>query len=81
MEESELMSKFDSRDSFYGKATIRTEGKKTILKSYSTDVAEIDHKTNKVIVYGWFSQTTGRHINEFLSQNGFNTMTKKEMEK
>ncbi len=78
--EGELRAKHDTRNSFYGKATVRREGNKTILKSYDTDVAEINHKTNKAVVRGWYSNTTGRHINEFLLQNGFDKMSKKEME-
>lgn len=33
-----------------------------------------------VKVNGYYSQTTARHINDFLYQHGFKTMTKKEME-
>lgn len=73
-----LNTRFDSRQSFYGKAKVIDEGKNKKLYSYGTLVAEI--KNNKPIIYGWFSCTTARHINEFLLQNGFNKMSKKEME-
>ena len=52
--------------------------------SYSTIVAEIVDEIvegeRKVKVFGWYSNTTARHINEFLQQNGFDKMSKKEME-
>ena len=31
----------DNRKSFYGKATLRTNGNETILTSYSTDVCKV----------------------------------------
>ena len=31
-------------------------------------------------VFGWYSMTTSRHINEFLQQYGFDKMSKKQME-
>ncbi len=67
--EYELTTRYDSRNSFYGKARVRSEGNELILKSYSTDVAYI--KNGKAHVNGTYSQTTLRHIKEFLKQNGF----------
>lgn len=78
--EKELITKKDSRSSFYGKATLVHNGDITELKSYNTIVAEYNHKTNKIKVFGWFSSTTARHINEFLQYYGFNKVTKKEMD-
>ena len=68
----ELDTRFDRAKSFYNKAII-TETKNTIkLTSYETDIVELDKKTNKLkwLVNGeWaFTQTTNRHINEFLRQ-------------
>lgn len=79
MKTFELFPKYDARKSFYGKARIieHENGDKDLI-SYTTTVASI--KNNILYVYGWFSTTTARHINEFLQQNGFNPMTKKEME-
>ena len=54
--------------------------------SYSTIVAEItdgiatEDGRPSVKVNGWYSSTTARHINDFLYQHGFDTMSKKEME-
>lgn len=47
------------------------------LYSYGTKVAEI--KENKAIVYGTYSQTTLRHIKEYLLQNDFEANTKKQI--
>lgn len=66
--------------SFYGKAQMIREGNKTRLKSYNTIVAEYNHKTNTVEVFGWYSATTARHINSFLNYFGFDTMSEKQME-
>lgn len=67
----ELEPRYDSRKSFYGKATVRTwiaTGEK-VLRSYNTDVARI--RNGQPIVHGTYSSTTLRHIKEFLKQNGF----------
>jgi len=76
-----LATIYDSRKSFGNKAILTDELKpKTIsLISYETVVAEL--KGNKMKVNGYYSSATSRHINEFLLQNGFNKLTKKEMEK
>lgn len=83
----ELKPQFDSAKSFYHKANIYRNNKGSIfLMSYETIVAEIVDEAvsptgqRQAIVYGWYSMTTSRHINEFLQQNGFNKMNKKEME-
>ena len=83
----EVQPQYDSRKSVYGKAKVYKDDKgHLLLQSYSTIVAEItdgiateDGKPT-VKVNGWYSNTTARHINEFLYQYGFKTMTKKEME-
>lgn len=73
----ELMPRYDSRASFYGKANVRVEDGKTILKSYSTDVAYI--KDGKAYVNGLYSGTTTRHIKEFLLQNGFKAVNSRQI--
>ena len=74
----ELIARFDARNSFYKKAhTIEYNGA-LYLQSYDTIVAKIEN--GEAVVNGWYSQTTARHINEFLKQNGIKAMTKKEME-
>lgn len=72
--------------SFYKKAKVYRDDKgHLLLMSYSTIVAIItdgiatpDGKPT-VKVNGWYSQTTARHINDFLQQHGFDAMSKKEM--
>jgi hypothetical protein len=83
----DLEPHYDGRKSFYGKAKVYRDDKgRLLLQSYSTIVAEItdgiateDGKPT-VKVNGWYSATTARHINDFLYQYGFDTMSKKEME-
>lgn len=83
----ELQPKFDRAKSFYKKANVyRNNQGQILLMSYTTVVAEINDAittdTNKPTarVNGWYSNTTARHINEFLQQYGFDKMSKKEME-
>ena len=74
---------YDKAISFYGKAETERKGNAIILYSYNTKVAEI--KGDKVILNNnidgnlLFSNTTLRHIKEFLKQNGFKAETKKQI--
>jgi len=84
----DLKPQYDNRKSFYGKAKVYKDNRgHLLLMSYSTIVAEItdglvtDSGEPEVKVNGWYSCTTARHINDFLYQHGFSTMTKKEMER
>jgi len=76
-EEYELDTKFDSRKSYYGKAHVIQRGDKKILRSYDTDVAEIEN--GKAKVFGLYSATTTRHIKDFLQQNGFKAESSKQI--
>lgn len=69
--EYELTPQFDSRKSFYGKAHVRiSQGDTKDLRSYNTVVSRITSEGAEV--YGeYHSQTTMRHIKEFLKQNGY----------
>lgn len=80
MEVYKLIPQYDARKDFYGKAivSIDIDGTKR-LTSYSTEVAKIE-PGKPPVVNGWYSATTARHINEFLQQNGYSKMTKREME-
>lgn len=74
----ELTACYDARASFYGKArVIKKENGDLELHSYNTHVATI--KDEEAIVYGSYSQTTLRHIKEFLLQNGFEAKNKKQI--
>lgn len=69
----ELNPYYDSRKSFYGKAkVIYDHDNDTItLRSYDTDVCRIVNKYNGFIfqrLWGGYSATTMRHINEFVEQ-------------
>ncbi len=66
--------------SFYGKAKMETINNITRLVSYNTEVAIYNHETNEMVVNGYYSQTTARHINEFLEYFGFERCTKKQLE-
>ncbi len=49
------------------------------LISYGTRVADYNHNSNEIRIFGYHSVTTGRHINSFLEYYGFEKMTKKEI--
>jgi hypothetical protein len=70
----------DSRKSFYNKAVVlvQEDGSK-ILQSYNTFVAKVTAE-GELEVYGTYSPTTLRHIKEFMYQNGFDVVSKKEIE-
>ena len=76
----ELHPKYDSRQSFHGKARVDTGDKndKNKLYSYDTLVAEIID--GKPVVYGTYSATTLRHIKDWLKQNGFKAENKAQIE-
>lgn len=89
----ELRAIYDSRQSFYGKATIEekeTKGEHGTAKvlnlySYDTLVAKIgifeidDTKKVDYVYFGKYSQTTTRHQKEFFKQNGLNDKEIKEL--
>jgi hypothetical protein len=75
----DLRPENDSRKSFYGKAKVRTENGKLILRSYDTDVAYIEN--GHAVVTNTQSPTTVRHVKEFLKQNGYKADTKQQIEK
>jgi hypothetical protein len=67
--------------SFYNKAKIHNNSEgKILLTSYNTHVATFDTIHNKMYVYGYFSQTTAKHINSFLELYGFKRCNKKQLE-
>lgn len=75
---TELTPVYDTRKSFYGKAHVITEGNRITLRSYSTNVAYIEG--GKAVVHGTYSNTTLRHIKDFLRQNGFEASSKAQIE-
>ena len=76
----ELTPKFDSRKSFYGKAKISFEGDRRLLLSYGTPVAFIEPDRPPVMLNDWdYSQTTLRHVKEFLKQNDLKAESLEQM--
>lgn len=73
----ELRAIYDSRQSFYGKAKVNEFSNVKELTSYQTHVATVIG--NRAFVFGTYSQTTLRHIKEFLKQNGFRADTSKQI--
>ena len=84
-----LVCRYARQKSFYKKARVEVKYDKsgiriTELWSYSTNVARVvDYPSGnrELQVFGWYSQTTAKHINEFLQQNGYERMSKKQMQK
>lgn len=79
MQVYDLSTRYDSRASFYGKARVQhdDDGESLHLWSYTTLVATITG--DKAYVFGTYSQTTLRHIKEFLLQNGFKAENSKQI--
>lgn len=77
----ELEPIYDRRKSFYKKAFTITEKDGTVkLISYTTEVAYI--KDGKLHINGFYSNTTLRHIKEFIAQyiELYAVASKKELE-
>ena len=75
----ELETIYDNRNSFYHKATVLiSKGKKTLF-SYNTKVAEVSEKNVTLFADAVCSQTTLRHVKEFLKQEGFKAENKKQI--
>ena len=74
-----LNARFDSAKSFYGKAQVLENEQEEIkiLQSYETYVCII--KGNHAFISDTYSNTTVRHIKEFLKQNGFKVGSKQEL--
>ena len=75
----ELIARFDSRKSFYGKARVMETENIKRLYSYETEVAAVINGTP--VVYNLQSQTTTRHVREFLKQEGFKAESKAQIAK
>ena len=68
----ELMARYDRCKSFYRKAHVVETAEYYILISYSTEILKLNKADGKITFLchsEWaYSQTTNRHINEFLLQ-------------
>ena len=82
---TELQARYDARQSFYGKAQIKTTQNKNVLDfqlySYNTLVAKVTQIGNvkQYFYFGKYSQTTTRHQKEFFKQNGLSEKEIKEI--
>lgn len=64
---------------YYGKARVFEDDNYIVLRSYDTDVIAIDKEKNSLVrLWSGWSTTTSKHVNDFLIQNGFSTLSKKE---
>ena len=64
-----LSPTFNNQKSFYGKAEFeREESGRKVLYSYNTKVAVIE-PNDELTVFGTYSQTTMKHIKEFINQH------------
>lgn len=82
MKQYELSATYDSAKSFYGKAIVKEPNERTkVFFSYKTKVAEI--KDGELVLHTeWkHSNTTIRHVREFMLQNGFPKLSKQEIER
>lgn len=67
------------KDEFVKGCSVWEEGGIAKLLSYQTFVASYNTITKEVSVFDYYSKTTLKHINAFLSYYGFTTCTKKEL--
>lgn len=66
---SELEPQWDTRKSFYKKAFVRYDGDGVYsLFSYQTLVCKIDNNTILLNGFSFYSNTTTRHLKDFLYQ-------------
>ena len=79
----ELGSQYGGRKSYYGKAQVEVNNGEQTLYSYGTPIMKIDNNGNMELLcdYWALTNTTLRHIREFMQQNGLGVMNKKELEK
>lgn len=68
MQMYELIARYDARQSFYHKAVVRVEKNKTTLYSYETPVAVVSKGKLKLLPDWNYSNTTRRHVKEFVKQ-------------
>ena len=77
----EMSPVHDSRKSFYGKARVDDSDGVLTLYSYNTPVAKIANGRVELLPRWDESQTTLRHVKEFLRQNGFEASSLSQIRK
>lgn len=78
----ELVPRYDSCKSFYGKAVVRKHDDYFTLVSYKTDVAVVkftDNKFSVQVLEDVLTPTTLRHVKEFLKQRGIKAESKSQI--
>lgn len=77
----ELVPRYDSHKSFYGKAVVRKHDNYATLVSYKTDVAVIKFtdKFSVQVLTDALTSTTLRHVKEFLKQYGIKAESKSQI--
>lgn len=66
----ELKAQYDSRKSFGHKAIVHIDGNNSVLYSYETPVARITDDKVELSPSWSYSETTVRHVREYLRQEG-----------
>lgn len=80
LNEGVLEPRFSGRKSFYGKAGTDETEDGNVLTSYQTKIMKIkDGKITMLCGPEALTNTTLRHVREFLQQNGLEPMTKKQL--
>lgn len=80
MEILELKPVIIKQKSFYGKATVKRKKDKKVLFSYSTKIAIYENGVLKIVCHeSALSNTTMRHLREFLNLCGLEGGTKREI--
>lgn len=79
MEKIELVPVFSKQKTFHNKAYIVENGDETNLYSYDILVARVIKYQNIAEVYDLSTDSTLRHVKEFLMQAGFYAHDKKQI--
>ena len=74
-----LEARHDSRKSFYGKAVVYNDSFGKVLYSYLTPVASVNSEGVTLYNTNLYSQTTFRHVREFLKQEGYKADNRKQV--
>lgn len=78
--QTELKPVYNTQKSFYGKAIVKDTVNGMELYSYNTLVAKLESGTVYVTHNDtYLSQTTLKHIKEFIQQLGYSKMNKKDL--
>ena len=74
----ELTPIYNNQKSFNGKAKVKIKEDLKMLFSYDIEVCRIENNQPKILI-DTLSQTTSKHLKEFLLQEGFKADNKKQI--